>query len=199
MPGLLEVYPHPALVELMRTEKRLPCKQGETRDYWPMETPANRRTKLFETWRVIVAGLDQEVPGASEVLQLPPLEAPSWQLKAFEDMLDAVICAWGGICVFEGSAVQHGDDTSAIWIPGQSFWRRRGPAVIGFLRQWIEHRRAIRRRRKTPSGLLQLTRSTPTTRRSEEPPAAGRTVISENTGTGRQRSGPHRTACRNGL
>ncbi|WP_331375609.1 DUF429 domain-containing protein [Sinorhizobium chiapasense] len=126
MPGLLEVYPHPALVELMRTEKRLPCKQGETRDYWPMETPANRRTKLFETWRVIVAGLDQEVPGASEVLQLPPLEAPSWQLKAFEDMLDAVICAWGGICVFEGSAVQHGDDTSAIWIPGQSFWRRRG-------------------------------------------------------------------------
>lgn len=116
-PGLLEVYPHPALVELMRAEKRLPYKQGKTRNYWPTENPASRRNKLFETWRTIVACLDQEIPGASEVLQLPPLESPSWQLKAFEDMLDAVICAWVGICVFEGAAVPFGDDTSAIWIP----------------------------------------------------------------------------------
>lgn len=116
-PGLLEVYPHPALVELMRVEKRLPYKQGKTRSYWPTENPASRRNKLFETWRMIVACLDQEIPGASEVLQLPPLASPSWQLKAFEDMLDAVICAWVGICVFEGAALPFGDDTSAIWIP----------------------------------------------------------------------------------
>ena len=116
-PGLLEVYPHPALVELMRTEKRLPYKQGKTRNYWPAEKPASRRNKLFEIWRTIVACLDQEIRGASEVLQLPPHESPSWQLKTFEDMLDAVICAWIGICVFEGAAVPFGDDTSAIWIP----------------------------------------------------------------------------------
>ncbi|NTE55397.1 DUF429 domain-containing protein [Agrobacterium tumefaciens] len=121
VPGLLEVYPHPALVELMRADKRLPYKQGKTRNYWPTETPANRRTKLFETWRAIVACLDEEVPGASEVLQLPPLEAPSWQLKAFEDMFDAVICAWIGICAFEGTAMPFGDDTSAIWIPRLEF------------------------------------------------------------------------------
>nr|WP_082572680.1 DUF429 domain-containing protein [Rhizobium sp. Root651] len=126
LPGLLEVYPHPALVELMSTEKRLPYKQGKTRNYWPTENPAGRRTKLFETWRKIVAHLDQEIPGASNALQLPPFEAPSWQLKAFEDMLDAVICAWVGICVFEGAAVPFGDDTSAIWIPQSSFWRRSG-------------------------------------------------------------------------
>ena len=117
LPGLLEVYPHPALVELMSTEKRLPYKQGKTRNYWPTESPAGRRANLFETWRTIVASLDQEVTGASDVLQLPPFEAPSSQLKAFEDMLDAVICAWIGICVFEGTAVPFGDDTSAIWIP----------------------------------------------------------------------------------
>ncbi len=117
LPGLLEVYPHPALVELMSTEKRLPYKQGKTRNYWPTENPANRRTKLFETWRTIVVHLDQEISGASNALQLPPFEAPSWQLKAFEDMLDAVICAWVGICVFEGTAVPFGDDISAIWIP----------------------------------------------------------------------------------
>lgn len=117
LPGLLEVYPHPALVELMSTERRLPYKQGKTRNYWPTETPAGRRTKLFEAWRRIVADLDQEVPSASDVLQLPPLEAPSWQLKAFEDMLDAVLCVWVGICLVEGTAVPFGDDTSAIWIP----------------------------------------------------------------------------------
>lgn len=117
LPGLLEVYPHPALVELMNTEKRLPYKHGKIRNYWPTESPASRRTKLFETWRTIVACLDEDLPGASDVLQVPPCEAPSWQLKAFEDMLDAGICAWVGICVFEGAAVPFGDDTSAIWIP----------------------------------------------------------------------------------
>lgn len=117
VPGLLEVYPHPALVELMRAEKRLPYKQSKTRNYWPTENPADRRNKLFETWRAIVACLDQEIKGASEILRLPQFEAPSWQLKAFEDMLDAVICAWVGICVFEGTAVPFGDHTSAIWIP----------------------------------------------------------------------------------
>ena len=80
LPGLLEVYPHPALVELMRAEKRLPYKQGKTRNYWPTENPAGRRSKLFETWRTIVAFLDQEIPGASDILQHPPFAAPSWQV-----------------------------------------------------------------------------------------------------------------------
>lgn len=117
IPGLMEVYPHPALVELMSAEKRLPYKQNKTSIYWPTENLASRRIKLFETWRAIVTCLDKEIPGASNVLQLPPFEAPSWQLKAFEDMLDTVICAWVGICVFEGTAVPFGDDTSAISLP----------------------------------------------------------------------------------
>lgn len=116
-PGLLEVYPHPALVELMRADKRLPYKQAKTRNYWPTEAPINRRRRLFDSWRMIVTSLDLEIKGVSAALQLPPLEALSWQLKAFEDMLDAVICAWVGICVYEGCALPFGDDTSAIWIP----------------------------------------------------------------------------------
>ncbi|WP_234189196.1 DUF429 domain-containing protein [Shinella sp. NM-101] len=117
VPGLLEVYPHPALVELLCAERRLPYKQGKARNYWPSETPAGRRIKLFETWQSIIDGLDQEITGASNVLLLPSPEAPAWQLKAFEDTLDAVICAWIGICVYEGAAIPFGDDTSAIWIP----------------------------------------------------------------------------------
>lgn len=117
LPGLLEVYPHPALVELMRAGKRLPYKQGKIRNYWPTENPASRRTKLFETWRAIVACHDEHLLVAFYVLQLPPFEAPSWQLKAFEDMLNAVICAWIGICAFEGIAMPFVDEASAIWIP----------------------------------------------------------------------------------
>jgi len=117
VPGLLEVYPHPALVELMRAERRLPYKQGKARNYWPSETPAGRRIKLFETWQSIIDGLDQEIAGASNFLLLPSPQAPAWQLKAFEDMLDAVICAWIGICVYEGTTIPFGDDSSAIWIP----------------------------------------------------------------------------------
>ncbi|QOF75381.1 hypothetical protein IG197_33025 (plasmid) [Aminobacter sp. SR38] len=55
----------------MRAEKRLPYKQAKTRNYWPMETPVSRRNKLFETWRAIVASLDLEIKGASEILRLP--------------------------------------------------------------------------------------------------------------------------------
>jgi len=117
VPGLFEVYPHPALVELMNAERRLPYKQGKTRNYWPSETPAGRRIKLFETWLSIIDGLKPEIAGVSEILILPSPEAPAWQLKAFEDMLDAVICAWIGICVYEGTAKPFGDDASAIWIP----------------------------------------------------------------------------------
>lgn len=116
-PGLMEVYPHPALVELMRAERRLPYKQAKVRNYWPSETPAGRRIKLFETWLSIINALEQEIAGVSEILLLPSAEAPAWQLKAFEDMLDAVICAWIGICVYEGTAIPFGDDSSAIWIP----------------------------------------------------------------------------------
>ncbi len=117
VPGLLEVYPHPALVELTGAARRLPYKVGKIRDYWPNDTAVGRRTRLFETWRVIVASLDARLPGAADVLPLPPLDAPTWQLKSFEDMLDAVVCAWVGICAFEGTAVPFGNETSAIWIP----------------------------------------------------------------------------------
>ena len=117
LPGLLEVYPHPALVELMGAGKRLPYKQSKARNYWPTATPADRRIRLFEIWRLIVTCLDREIEGVSEQLELPQPNATTWQLKAFEDMLDAVICAWVGICVSEGAAVPFCDDNSAIWIP----------------------------------------------------------------------------------
>ncbi len=116
-PGLIEVYPHPALVELTGAFERLPYKISKIRNYWRDETPANRRSRLLDQWTAIVAALENEIAGVSAMLPVPQQTAATWELKAFEDALDAVVCAWVGICALEDRAMPYGDDVSAIWIP----------------------------------------------------------------------------------
>ena len=116
-PGLIEVYPHPALVELVGASHRLPYKTSRMRAYWPGATRQERRTRLLEEWRRIVTHLDGEMAAVGRLLPLPHANSPVAALKGFEDMLDAVICAWVGICVLEGRAAAFGDERSAIWIP----------------------------------------------------------------------------------
>nr|WP_245581779.1 DUF429 domain-containing protein [Rhizobium ruizarguesonis] len=41
-------------------------------------------------------------------------------MKALEDTLDAVVCAWVGACVMDGRARAYGDVESAIWVPTQA-------------------------------------------------------------------------------
>ncbi len=53
--GLIEVYPHPALVELARATRRLPYKVGKARSYWPALAPGERRKNLLAMWGSIVA------------------------------------------------------------------------------------------------------------------------------------------------
>jgi predicted RNase H-like nuclease len=116
-PGLIEVYPHPALVELSGTTRRLPYKVSKARSYWPDVTPPERRARLYRQWGEIVALLKCQMVGVAAAL--PPLEpnASGWQVKAYEDALDAVVCAWVAISCLEGCAVPYGDANSAIWIP----------------------------------------------------------------------------------
>jgi hypothetical protein len=54
-PGLVAVYPHPALVELSRAPRRLPYKIGRIRSYWPLLTSLERRAQLYRTWGDIVS------------------------------------------------------------------------------------------------------------------------------------------------
>jgi predicted RNase H-like nuclease len=116
-PGLIEVYPHPALVELAKSERRLTYKQGKARDYWPDLVPADRKVKITETWRIIVDLLETRISGVAEMLTIPPLDARGWEMKAFEDQLDAVVCVWVAIEVLEGRGRPYGDVLSAVWIP----------------------------------------------------------------------------------
>ena len=117
--ALIEVYPHPALVELARAEKRLPYKVQKAVKYWPGRDAAERRILLLGTWEKIIDLLDNEIVGTRAALGAPNLLNRTRDLKSWEDMLDAIVCAWVGITALKGRAVPHGDDVSAIWIPSR--------------------------------------------------------------------------------
>jgi predicted RNase H-like nuclease len=118
--GLIEVYPHPALVELAGTPTRLPYKVSKARSYWPSANPAERRVRLLQQWSGIVALLEREIAGVEAALPCVEARSSGVALKAYEDSLDAIICAWVAICAAEGRATSFGDENSAIWIPNSS-------------------------------------------------------------------------------
>lgn len=123
-PGLAEVYPHPALVELMGAPERLRYKLSRARLYWPELSPLDRRKKLFGVWDEVVAALEQQIKGVASALPAIALDGSGRELKAFEDTLDAIVCCWVGICMLEGRAKGYGDADSAIWIPCADKLRR---------------------------------------------------------------------------
>jgi predicted RNase H-like nuclease len=116
-PALIEVYPHPALIELAAADRRLPYKFAKAGKYWPGTTPPDRRLKLLRTWEQILDLLVREIKGVKDRLRPPAQEARGHEMKAFEDTLDAVVCAWVGACALDGKAAFYGDDASAIWVP----------------------------------------------------------------------------------
>jgi len=116
-PGVIEVYPHPALVELTGSDMRLPYKVGKTSRYWPGSELAWRRAALRGQWLAIVEHLECQIAGVAT--KLPPLDetARGAALKAYEDGLDAVVCAWVAVVALDGLARPYGDADSSIWIP----------------------------------------------------------------------------------
>nr|WP_281410938.1 DUF429 domain-containing protein [Rhizobium laguerreae] len=61
--------------------------------------------------------LDVKVQGVGEALPLPSRDARGHELKAFEDAIDAVVCAWVGACVMDGRARAFGDRESGSGCP----------------------------------------------------------------------------------
>ena len=115
-PGLIEVYPHPALVELCDETKRLPYKVAKLRSYWPNLTPNQRHTMLCGKWSSIGSVLEPYLAGAEAYCSAFKLSPK--QLKAREDMIDAIICCICAIRALDGAARPlAGDDQSAIWVP----------------------------------------------------------------------------------
>lgn len=116
-PGLIEAYPHPALVELTLSSYRVPYKTANAGKYWPLLSPGERRANLLRQWRRIVECMDRQIAGVADAFPKLPATVRGIDLKAEEDKLDAVTCAWIGITALEGNACVYGDAHSAIWIP----------------------------------------------------------------------------------
>ncbi len=114
---LVEVYPHPALLTLLEREYRVQYKVAKSHRYWPKSTVMQRIAALLNEFRVISEALVRIVGPVA--LPLPQADAvPSLTaLKRYEDAVDALLCAWVGICYLEGTAVAFGDETAAIWCP----------------------------------------------------------------------------------
>jgi predicted RNase H-like nuclease len=118
--GLIEVYPHPALIELMAASKRLPYKIHNAKKYWPECPPAERRLSILSEWAAIILQLESRISNCESLLPAPSPGSSLKILKGYEDKLDAAVCAWIGVCALGGQAIPFGDAQSAIWIPTPS-------------------------------------------------------------------------------
>ncbi len=116
-PCMLEVYPHPALLSLLKRSRRIPYKVSKSRDYWPSFTLLQRIQALLTEFVAIHSAL----AAAFGPLNIPiPAEGSVQKLvylKRYEDALDALVCAWVGMEFLAGRTVALGDDTAAIWCP----------------------------------------------------------------------------------
>ena len=125
---VVEVHPHAALVRLLRAERRLPYKLSRARQYHPDASPEAARARLLEVWWTILDGLEDVVRGARRLLPPEPARLAPSRLKAVEDALDAIVCAWIGVEVMRGNAEAYGDETAAIWVPAAITSQRPPPS-----------------------------------------------------------------------
>jgi predicted RNase H-like nuclease len=114
---LVEVYPHPALLALLRRHRRVPYKVGKASSYWKGAPVADRIEKLLTEFAAILDRLATHIddiaiplPDAAEVRSLAAL-------KPLEDAIDALVCCWVGCEYLAGRCHPLGDETAAVWCP----------------------------------------------------------------------------------
>ncbi|MEW6545601.1 MAG: DUF429 domain-containing protein [Bacillota bacterium] len=119
-PLFLETYPHPAVIELLELDYRLPYKTSRRHDYWPKDTPARRWERLVESMTLLHRGLSGEVELAGRLPEPSFLRAARPKTPAFkgyEDALDATICAWVGAEFLRGRCRPLGGTDGTVWLP----------------------------------------------------------------------------------
>jgi predicted RNase H-like nuclease len=118
-PSVLEAYPHVALLKLFQEDdgqlpERLRYKLSRRKAYWPTLSPEEGREEIKREWERILArlkskiDLDLEIACAGRKLRC-------W--KAWEDVIDAIVCCWVGLQWLAGRAKPYGDAEAAIWVP----------------------------------------------------------------------------------
>jgi len=113
-----EVYPHTAIIEMLKLAKRLPYKESKRRSYWPDKTPEQRNELLQQSFSMLYDALEKRISNLRGLFPSPDATMrPAWALKSYEDCLDALVCAWVGYQIIARKAKAYGDDVSAIWVP----------------------------------------------------------------------------------
>ncbi|MBC7169787.1 DUF429 domain-containing protein [Candidatus Bipolaricaulota bacterium] len=114
---VVEVYPHPATVELFGLEKTLKYKAR------PGRTLASRWAELLRLRELLGALADREPALDAEPLlaTLDPAGLRGQALKAVEDLLDALVCAYIAVHLWywgEAGCRRFGDlDTGYVLVP----------------------------------------------------------------------------------
>jgi len=117
--SLLEVYPHAALIRLLELDTRLKYKVGKSKKYWPNTSKEERMIFLMQNIQAAYNALKTFIkplePHGRIVFPTKPEKL--LRLKLFEDSLDALVCAWVGVCHLNSKTKSYGDEKAAIWIP----------------------------------------------------------------------------------
>ncbi|MCG3117923.1 MAG: hypothetical protein ALAOOOJD_00038 [bacterium] len=119
-PVCLEVYPHPAIIELLNLTERLQYKISKRQKYWPALTREARRVAVARNLNRLRLALAKRINGVTTWLPAAPALIKKKQLarlKGYEDALDAIVCAWIGGEFLAANCVAYGDSASAIWLP----------------------------------------------------------------------------------
>jgi len=114
---LVEVYPHPALLKLLRCSYRVQYKVSKTNRYWPSTSKSERVENLLSKFVAIRDALEGVFGGIDLPLPKPGSVKSLSALKRYEDALDALVCAWVGTQYIDQKAVAFGDKSAAIWCP----------------------------------------------------------------------------------
>ena len=93
--SVIEVYPHPALLNLLNKDYRVPYKVQRRRRYWPTLSNPARKNRLIGQFHNIRNGLNGAVQRIPNFLPQHPGQVSTFTgLKRYEDALDALVCAW---------------------------------------------------------------------------------------------------------
>jgi predicted RNase H-like nuclease len=112
--ALLEVYPHVAVLELCGADYRVPYKLSRRRRYWSKAAPREQLVRIRSEWDKILRCLSQRIAFDFDI---DCTDRPMQFWKAWEDVIDAVVCSYVGLRWLSGQAQPYGDDLAAIWVP----------------------------------------------------------------------------------
>jgi len=114
-PALLEVYPHVALLALCGAERRLRYKLSKRAKNFSGLRDARARLEAVRCeWNRILGCLKREIDFSLDIGDgIRTLR--EW--KAWEDAIDAIVCAWVGLEWLRARARPYGDEVAAIWVP----------------------------------------------------------------------------------